>query len=54
MPKSTREFLDRLALYAVAWAPRPGRHGDGPLANLVVGGDDEPATTTDPAIALSR
>jgi hypothetical protein len=52
MPKSTREFLERLAQYASAWAPRPGRHGDEPLANLVVGGD-EPAIT-DPSIALSR
>ncbi len=53
MPKSTREFLDRLALYAAAWAPRIGRNGHEPLANLVVGGD-EPVTTTDPSIALSR
>ena len=53
MPKSTRELLDRLALYATAWAPRPGRNGNGPLANLVVGAD-EPASTTDPAMALSR
>ena len=47
MPKSTRELLDRLALYAAAWAPRPGRNGDGPMATLVVGGD-EPRRTTDP------
>jgi hypothetical protein len=53
MPKSTRELLDRLALYAAAWAPRPGRNGDGTPATLVVGGD-EPASTTDPAMALSR
>ncbi len=51
MPKSTHEFLDRLKHYASAWAPRPGRHGDEPLANLVVGGD-EPATA-DPSISLS-
>lgn len=53
MPKSTRELLDRLALYAAAWAPRPGRSGDGALANLVVGGD-ESAATADPSMALSR
>jgi hypothetical protein len=53
MPKSTRELLNRLALYAAAWAPRPGRKGDGPMATLVVGGD-EPANTNDPPIALSR
>ena len=41
------------ALYAAAWAPRAGRNGHEPLANLVVGGD-EPATTNDPPIALSR
>jgi hypothetical protein len=53
MPKSTRELLNRLALYTAAWAPRPGRKGDGPMATLVVGGD-EPANTNDPPIALSR
>ena len=53
MPKSTREYLERVAHYRAAWAPRPlGRDGVEPLANLVVGGD-EPATT-DPSIALSR
>jgi hypothetical protein len=51
--KSTHQLLERLALYVAAWAPRPGHNGDGTLPNLVVGGD-EPASTTDPAIALSR
>jgi hypothetical protein len=38
MPKSTREYLDRLARYGAAWTPRvPGRHGADRAASLVVG-----------------
>jgi hypothetical protein len=53
MPKSTRELLERLRHYAAAWAPRAGRNGHEPMANLVVGGD-EAATNADPSMALSR
>ena len=54
MPKSTRQLLDRLALYATAWAPRPGRNGDGPLANLVVGGNEAAATDLSVGSPASR
>ena len=38
MPKSTREYLERLERYRAAWAPRPaGRDGVRPPVSLVVG-----------------
>ena len=38
MPKSTREYLERLERYRAAWAPRrPGRDGVEPAISLVVG-----------------
>jgi hypothetical protein len=38
MPKSTREYLERLDRYRAAWAPRrPGRDGVEPAISLVVG-----------------
>jgi hypothetical protein len=38
MPKSTREYLDRLGRYRSAWAPRvPGRNSVDPPVSLVVG-----------------
>jgi hypothetical protein len=38
MPKSTREYLERLERYRAAWAPQiPGRAGAEPSASVVVG-----------------
>jgi hypothetical protein len=38
MPKSTREYLERVEHYRAAWLPRPlGRDGVEPLGSLIVG-----------------